>query len=294
MKYEREFAEFLEAERGASASTVSAYSGDLKEFCAFMKEKRGKNGETAGKADVAAFLMDLKENGRSGATVNRKLASVRSYYSFLRSQGYAAGDPTEGIKAPKQERKEIEFLSEEEVNLLMDIPADDAKGRRDKALLELLYATGMRAGEAAALNTGDMDLRIGFVSCGAEIGRTRIIPLGRPARQALRDYLDEARPALLGENRDCGALFLNYMGQRMTRQGIWKVLRHYGKKAQLEIDLSPALLRNSFAAHMVQNGADLRSLQQLLGLEDITATKIFNLLSKTRIMDVYDKSFPRA
>lgn len=294
MKYEREFTDFLEAERGASASTVAAYIGDMKEFCTFMEDARGKSGETAGNADVAAFLMDLKEKGRSGATVNRKLASVRSYYAFLRLQGHASGDPTEGIKAPKQQRKEIEFLSEEEVNLLMEIPEDDAKGKRDKALLEILYATGMRAGEAAALNTGDMDLRIGFVSCGAETGRTRIIPLGRPARQALREYLDGARPALLGDNKDCGALFLNYMGERMTRQGIWKVLRHYGKKAKLNVDLSPALLRNSFAAHMVQNGADLRSLQQLLGLEDITATKIFNLLSKTRIMDVYDKSFPRA
>ncbi len=292
MKYEQEFAKYLEKEKGSSRSTASAYIGDIREFCTFA-EGRGKTGETAGNADVAAFLRELKEAGRSGATVNRKLASVRAYYAFLRAQGKTAEDPTMGLKAPKQQRKDIEFLSVEEVDKLLEMPGEDAKGIRDKALLEMMYATGMKASEIVAVNTGDINLRIGFVSCSGS-GKTRIIPLGKPARRAIQTYLDEGRPALLGEGKDCGALFLNYMGGRMTRQGIWKLLRFYGEKAGIRKDMNPLILRNSFAAHMIQNGADIKSLQELLGHEDITATKVFLSMSKNRIMDVYDKAFPRA
>ena len=295
MKYEQEFADYLEKEKGSSKSTASAYVGDVREFCRFMEEQRGKTGETAGNADVAAFLRELKEEGRSGATVNRKLASVRAYYAFLRAEGHASEDPTVGLKAPKQQRKDIEFLSVEEVNKLLETPGEDARGIRDRALLEMMYATGMKASEIAAVNTGDINLRIGFVSCsGEKTGKARIIPLGKPARQAIQRYLDEARPVILGESQDCGALFLNYMGDRMTRQGIWKLLRHYGEAAGIRKDMNPLILRNSFAAHMIQNGADIKSLQELLGHEDITATKVFLSLSKNRIMDVYDKAFPRA
>jgi integrase/recombinase XerD len=199
-----------------------------------------------------------------------------------------------GLKAPKQQRKDVEFLSVDEVNKLLETPGEDAKGIRDRALLEMMYATGMKASEIAAVNTGDINLRIGFVSCSGESGKARIIPLGKPARKAIQIYLDDSRPVLLGEGKDCGALFLNYMGDRMTRQGIWKLLRFYGDKAGIRKDMNPLILRNSFAAHMIQNGADLKSLQELLGHEDITATKVFLSLSKNRIMDVYDKAFPRA
>ena len=294
MKYEQEFEKYLGKEKGASRSTASAYIGDIREFGRFMEEKRGKTAETAQNADVAAFLRELKEQGRSGATVNRKLASVRSYYVFMRAQGKSTEDPTAGLKAPKQQRKDIEFLSVDEVNKLLETPGDDAKGIRDKALLEMMYATGMKASEIAAVNTGDINLRIGFVSCSGESGKARIIPLGKPARRAIQNYLDAGRPELLGKGKDCGALFLNYMGDRMTRQGIWKLLRFYGEKAGIRKDMNPLILRNSFAAHMIQNGADLKSLQELLGHEDITATKVFLSLSKNRIMDVYDKAFPRA
>ena len=293
MKYEQEFEKYLAKEKNASRSTASAYLGDLREFCRFM-EGRGKTGETAGNADVAAFLRELKEAGRSGATVNRKLASVRSYYAYLRAAGKCTEDPTMGLKAPKQQRKEVEFLSVDEVNKLLETPGEDAKGIRDRALLEMMYATGMKASEIAAVNTGDINLRIGFVSCSGESGKARIIPLGKPARKAIQTYLDDSRPVLLGKEKDCGALFLNYMGDRMTRQGIWKLLRFYGDKAGIRKDMNPLILRNSFAAHMIQNGADLKSLQELLGHEDITATKVFLSLSKNRIMDVYDKAFPRA
>ena len=174
MKYEQEFEKYLEKEKGTSRSTASAYIGDIREFCRFMEESRGKTGETAGNADVAAFLRELKEAGRSGATVNRKLASVRAYYAFLRAEGKSSEDPTAGLKAPKQQRKDVEFLSVEEVNKLLEPPGEDARGIRDRALLEMMYATGMKASEIAAVNTGDINLRIGFVSCNGESGKARI------------------------------------------------------------------------------------------------------------------------
>lgn len=294
MKFLQEFENYLVKEKKASRSTIRAYMGDLNEFGAYMETERGKLIEDAGNADVAAFLMKLKAEGKSGSTVNRKLASIRAYFACLRENGLSASNPTEGIKAPKQPRKEPEFLTVEEVNAILDMPGKDPKGMRDKALLEIMYATGMKAGEAAALNREDVDLRIGFVVCSSETGKRRMIPLGKPARTAVDKYLSESRAKLLKEEEDCGALFLNYMGERMTRQGIWKVLKYYGEKAGLEKDINPLILRNSFAAHMIQNGADLRSLQELLGHEDINATKVFLELSKNRIMDVYDKAFPRA
>lgn len=294
MKYSKEFEKYLEKEKNASRSTMSAYMSDLREFCDYMEAERGKEGEEAGNADVAAFLMNLKNEGKSGATVNRKLASIRAYFACLRLNGFSSANPTEGIKAPKQPRKDVEFLTVEEVDSILELPGSDVKGIRDKALLEVMYATGMKASEIAALNKTDIDLRIGFAVCSGEAGKRRIIPLGKPARAAIKTYLDESRDALIKGEEDCGALFLNYMGERMTRQGIWKVLKHYGEKAGLEKDLNPLILRNSFAAHMIQNGADLKSLQELLGHEDITATKVFLSLSKNRIMDVYDKAFPRA
>ena len=201
MKYEQEFESYLAKEKGSSRSTASAYIGDLREFCRFM-EGRGKTGETAGNADVAAFLRELKEQGRSGATVNRKLASVRAYYAFLRAEKKSSEDPTAGLKAPKQQRKDIEFLSVDEVNKLLEIPGEDAKGIRDRALLEMMYATGMKASEIAAVNTGDINLRIGFVSCSGESGKARIIPLGKPAKpsrpiwtKAVRRFWARARTA---------------------------------------------------------------------------------------------------
>ena len=245
-------------------------------------------------SSVAAFLMKLKDAGKSAATVNRKLASIRAYYDFLIGRGEAQLNPTDNIKSPRIPRKEVEFLSVEDVDRLLTSPDDSPKGIRDRALLELMYATGMRASEAAAAKLSDLNLKIGFISVTSESGKTRIIPIGRPARAALDKYLDGVRASFVGSGEDCGSLFVNYLGQSLSRQGIWKIIKYYGSKTGLGEDLNPQILRNSFAAHMIQNGADLKSLQDLLGHEDITATKIFLSVTRNRIMDVYDRAFPRA
>ncbi len=291
--FDERFEDYLKKERSMASTSLRAYISDVKEYDRFLSG-RGKKPETAGNADVAAFLMLLKEAGKSGATVNRKLASVRAYYDFLSGEDKIDHDPTANIKSPRIARREIEYLSIEEVNGLLEAPDDTPKGIRDRALLELMYATGMRSSEISLANLSDLNLKIGFISCTQENGKTRIIPIGRPARAAMERYIIEVRDSLIGENGSSEALFVNYMGQRISRQGIWKILKFYGEKAGLSAALNPQILRNSFAAHMIQNGADLKSLQEILGHEDITATKMFLSLSRNRIMDVYDKAFPRA
>jgi integrase/recombinase XerD len=292
MRYEEEFREYLRKTRNASPSTENAYAGDIREFEAFCAE-RGKSLESAGGAEVQAFLLKLGEEGRSSSTVNRKMSSVRCYYSCLMEKGHISSDPCGGIKPPRTARKALDHLSIEEVDRLLDIEGDDPRTLRDRALLELMYATGMRAGEIAASNVSDVDLKIGFIICSSE-GNSRMIPIGRPALEALSAYLDKGRAELAGNDRNQNALFLNYQGQRITRQGIWKILKHYGEKAGLKTELSPQILRNSFATHMLQNGADLKSLQELMGLKDINAARLYLSVTRNRIMDVYDRTHPRA
>ena len=294
MKYQNEFTDYLTNTKQMAKASQGAYISDVIEFIKFA-EHRGKTDETVTNADVAAFLNDLRDLGKSGATVNRKLASVRSYYNCLIELGKVSENPSAGLKSPRIERQEIEFLTYEEVVSLLEAPGDDQKGIRDRALLELMYATGVRSGEVIGVKAADLNLRIGFISCMQDNGKTRMIPVGRPAREALKRYLDEVRPELVAQAEvDEGTLFVNYLGQPLTRQGIWKIIKYYGEKCGLGDKISPQILRNSFAAHMVQNGADLKSLQELMGYEDIMATRIFMSLTKNRIIDVYDRTHPRA
>ena len=292
MNFVDKFEAYMEKERGSSRSTLSAYVADIWDFTDFLKA-RGKEPEDAANADVAAYVMDLSDKGKSHATVNRRLASLRGFYNYLVAIRAVASNPTAGIKSAKVARRELEYLTVEEVEQLLDIKDETAAGKRDRAMLELMYATGIRASEACAANVSDIDLRIGFISVRSA-GKPRMVPIGRPARAALKDYIQNARPELLKKKEDTGALFLSYIGERLTRQGVWKILKQRGDEAGLTDRLSPQILRNSFAAHMVQNGADIKSLQDILGHEDITATRIYMSLTKNRIIDVYDKAFPRA
>ena len=239
--------------------------------------------------------MKLKNEGKSAATVNRKIASLRAFYGFMLQENHVTVNPTANIKSPRIERKSIEYLTIEEVETLLSTPDKSLKGLRDKAILELLYATGIRVSEVAAMNLDEVNLRMGFVTCTGEHGKARIIPMGRPSRAAVEEYIYDVRAKLLkDENSPEKALFVNYTGGRFTRQGLWKLLKEYAALAGLENKLTPQTLRNSFAVHMIQNGADLKSLQELMGHEDITATQIYLSVSKNRIKEVYDRAHPRA
>ena len=276
MNLER-FEKYLSDSRGASEVTIQAYVRDVKYFEVYLKNKDIDGAEQAKSSDIAAYLMDLKESGKSNSTINRKLAAIRAIYKFFISEKIVNTNPTTDLKASKIQRRHIEYLTVEEVEKILEMPDETLK-----------------VNEIVAAEVEDVNLRIGFFTCKGAIGKARIVPLGMMARRALEDYLDDARDMLVKNNTGEKALFVNFTGGRMTRQGLWKILKNYSEKANLGDRFTPHILRNSFAVHMVQNGADLRSLQELLGHEDVTATQIYMYVTKNRIKDVYDKTHPRA
>ena len=292
--YIEKYLSYLKNEKRMAANSLEAYGRDIRDFEQFIQSRGTGSVLDATSTDVVAYLNKLKTAGRSPSTVNRKLASVRSFYNYMQGENLISDNPARGIKTPRIEKKELEYLSIKEIDQLLDSPDDSLKGRRDRAIMEVLYATGIKVSELIDANVEDINFRMGFITCYGESSKTRIIPMGRPARAALEDYVYEVRDQLLEDNKDEKALFVNYYGKRLTRQGLWKILREYGEKSGIKHKLTPNTLRNSFAVHMLQNGADLKSLQELMGHEDIMATQVYLAATKNHIKDVYDKTHPRA
>ena len=245
--YTKDFIEYLQKERKMSKNTLEAYSRDVLEFVAFEGSRGMSDILETSSTEVIAFLHNLKISGKSAATVNRKLASVRAFFNYLIEAGLMKNNPTANIKSPRIERKEIDYLEISEVETLLATPDDSVKGVRDRAILEVLYATGIRVSELIDSNVEDINLRMGFITCAGEHSNPRIVPLGRPARAALEDYIYDGRKKLVKENTEEKALFVNYNGKRITRQGLWKILKEYGEKAGLKHKLTPNLIRTSFA-----------------------------------------------
>lgn len=295
--YLEQFKKYLTSERRMSDNSLQAYCRDILEYSRFLEEKNTAKLEDGSNTEVVSFVLKLKNDGKSSATVNRKVASLRAFYNFMVANGSSKENPVVNIKSPKIERKEIEYLTIEEVDKLLALPDDSIKGQRDKAILELMYATGIRVSELIEAKVDDINLRLGFITCNGEHGKARIIPMGRPARAAVEKYIFEIRDKMIkhkDEEHKPEALFVNYIGEKLTRQGLWKILKEYAAQAGIESKITPQTLRNSFAVHMIQNGADLKSLQELMGHEDITATQIYLSVTKNRIKDVYDRTHPRA
>lgn len=292
--YIEQFIDYLKNEKKLAANSLDAYGRDIRDFQQFLSSRGVGDLAGAARDDVTAYLNKLKADGRSPSTLNRKMASIRTFYNYLQDTGVTHENPARGVKTPRVERKELEYLSIKDIDRLLESPDDSLKGRRDRAILEVLYATGIKVSELIDANLEDVNFRMGFITCYGESRRTRIIPMGRPARAALEDYVYEVRDQLLGENKEETALFVNYYGKRLTRQGLWKVLKEYGEKSGIKQKLTPNTLRNSFAVHMLQNGADLKSLQELMGHEDIMATQVYLAATKNHIKDVYDRTHPRA
>jgi integrase/recombinase XerD len=233
----------------------------------------------------------MENEKMSSATVSRSIASIRSFFIFLLERGKIVGNPTEGIKPPKVEKKIPETLTIEEVNLLLEQPSGDTpKEIRDKAMLELLYATGLRVTELISLKLSDLNLSLGYIECNDRNG-SRIIPIENAAKAALNRYLLEVRPAMCADSE---YLFTNVKGEEMSRQGFWKLLKAYAKKAGINKDITPHMIRHSFATHMVNNGADLASLQEMLGHSDISTTQIYLKSKSNKLKEVYDMAHPRA
>lgn len=227
----------------------------------------------------------------SSATVSRSVASIRSFFIYLLEKGIISGNPTEGIKPPKVEKKIPETLTIEEVSLLLDQPSGDTpKEIRDKAMLELLYATGLRVSELISLKISDLNLALSYIECHDRT-KSRIIPIENAAKYALTRYLTEVRPSMCADSE---YLFTNIKGEEMSRQGFWKLLKAYAKRAGIDKDITPHMIRHSFATHMVSNGADLASLQEMLGHSDISTTQVYLRGKSSRLKEVYDKAHPRA
>lgn len=291
----RSFSDYLRDSKNTSENTILAYSRDILAFEKYLS-KKGKELLEATKTDVLSYIMELSKAGKSTSTTNRKLASIRAFYTFKIKENNLKVNPADDIKTPRAERKEVDFLSIAEVEELLKQPGESVKGYRDRAIFEVLYGTGIRVNELIELNLDDVNLRMGFITCQGN-GKGRIVPLGSYAKDAIKKYFDNSMPSLAkNKNYQDGSapLFLNYMGERFTRQGLWKLMKQYGKAVGMEERITPHILRNSFTVHMIQNGADLKTLQELLGYDDMQALQVFMQLSKSRIKDVYDRTHPRA
>ena len=283
---------YLKMEKRASANTVSSYLRDVRQFADALADQDIALTDAVSR-DVEAYTDALTRRGKSPATVTRSLASIKSFYQYLLSQGAVDQNPAKGVSPVKVERKLPQVLTGREVELFLEQPeCTDLKGYRDRAMLELLYATGIRVSELIGLNRKDVNLSAGFIHC-VNGERERIIPLYAAAVQALQDYLEHVRPQMI-EHPDEQALFVNMSGERMSRQGFWKIIKHYQEKAGIQKDITPHTLRHSFAAHLLENGADLRSLQVMLGHADISSTQIYTQIVSQRLKEVYQKAHPRA
>jgi integrase/recombinase XerD len=288
-----EFLGALQTERGASHNTVLAYRRDLEGFRRFLaRERRGL--AELGPADLTRYLAALRRRGLGGRSVARHLSAVRGLYRFLAASGRLAGDPTEPLESPRPARRLPRTLTVEDVVALIEAP-DPARpdGLRDRALLELLYASGLRASEALGLRVEDVNLSAGYVLATGKGGRQRLVPVGAQALRWIRQYLATARPAL-GKRADPGTLFLNRSGRALSRQGLWGILKKFARRAGLRASVSPHTLRHSFASHLLERGADLRSVQAMLGHADISTTQIYTHLSTAVVRDMYRRFHPRA
>lgn len=288
-----QYRDYLTTERAASENTMSSYMRDLRQLQDYLHQEKGSTLSAVSEADLRAYIEHLREAGKSVSTIARNIASWKNFYQYLIQQNIIQENPARGLSAGKAEHKLPEILSNREVELLLQQPrATDAKGTRDKAMLELMYATGIRVSELIELNVSDVNLQTGSIRCYSK-NRERFIPMYPYAVSILRDYLDHVRSSMISSEEN-EALFVNMSGERMSRQGFWKIIKYYQNKAKIKKDITPHMLRHSFAAHLLENGADLKSVQKMLGHSDISSTLFYTQLVPTSIRDVYQNSHPRA
>ena len=283
---------YLTTEKRMSANTVSSYMRDLSQYDQWLKQKK-TDLKRAKNILLQEYVKRLEQLGKSPATMSRFLASSKSFYAYMFAKGYIKTNPTAALKAQKVQRKYPEILTNKEVELFLEQPkCVDEKGFRDHAMLELLYATGIRVSELIDLDVDDLNLPAGLIVCRSK-GKERSIPLYPGAVKALQDYVLHIRERIVTNDEE-KALFVNMNGERMTRQGFWKIIKYYQEKADIKKDITPHMLRHSFAAHLLENGADLHSIQEMLGHADISSTQIYTHIVKKQLKDVYQKAHPRA
>lgn len=288
----KHFFEFLENDKKLSENTLQSYKRDLKQFRRYL-EACELHYNKVKEDDIKDYIRELQEEGKKASSISRGIASIRSFYQFVLKNKKVKVDPTENIQSPKIEKRVPSVLTSKEVELLLNQPKDvDLKGIRDKAMLEFAYATGMRVTEMISLNMEDVNLEEGYVVC-KNGNKQRNIPLGNMSLKALKEYIEEARDILVKTEGE-QALFVNINGSRLTRQGFWKIIKFYKEQAHITKDITPHVLRHSFATHLLQNGADLKAIQTMLGHSDISSTQVYMQFQDEGIKNVYKKAHPRA
>ena len=285
---------YLMKVRQASSNTVSSYLRDIRQFSQWLQKSADQELLEVNGQHISDYLRHLQASGKSAATVSRSLASIKNFYAYLVSTGFLEHTPVSSdIHVERGEKKLPQILTGKEVELLLSQPScTDPKGFRDKAMLEVMYATGIRVTELIDLNVDDVNLELGFLKCGNE-KKSRVIPLYPAALKALATYIQDVRFGMLADPEE-KALFVNISGCRMSRQGFWKILKFYQGKAGIEKEITPHTLRHSFAVHLLENGADLDSLQELMGHSDISSTQVYTHMINQKIRSVYDKCHPKS
>ena len=291
-----DYIHFIKVERQLSENTLLSYKRDLVAYARHLNsEQKITTFHDVTRENILLYLASIRAVGKSSKTISRQISSIRSFHQFLLREKVTEQDPTVHLEMPKKEQSLPKVLSVEDIDALISAPTiDKPQGIRDIAILEMMYGSGMRISELIALNLEDVHLTMGFVRVFGKGGKERIIPLGRGALTACQNYLKEARPQLLGNAAKNDAFFITQRGKRFTRQGCWKIIKEHAEAAGIQKEITPHVLRHSFATHLIENGADLRAVQELLGHADISTTQIYTHVSKTRLSEVYKQFHPRA
>lgn len=290
-----DFINYLSVERGLASNTLESYGRDLRQYYDYLRSKGHLLSlQEASRASIISYLLQMEKQGKSPATIARRLAALKAFYQYLVRESLVERDPTANLESPKLDRRLPKVLTVREVETLLRQPdVAVVGGCRDKAMLEVLYATGIRVSELVALNTGDVNLELQYVRCIGKGSKERLVQIGTPACQAVIDYLARSRPKLVKDHGE-RSLFVNHHGHRMTRQGFWKIVKKYATQAGIRKSITPHTLRHSFATHMLQGGADVRSVQEMLGHADISTTQVYTHINRKKIREEYQASHPRA
>ncbi|MGO1368794.1 site-specific tyrosine recombinase XerD [Senegalia sp. (in: firmicutes)] len=294
-KIKSEFINYIKWDKELSSNTIESYKRDLNKFIKYLDENNINIAlEEISQTNIISYMFYLEIQGKAPSTISRNLASIRSFYQYLLNEGLIKKDPTLNLKSPKNKKRSPGILTSNEINMLLDQPdTTNLKGVRDKAMLELLYAAGLKVSELLSLDLEDIDLNLGIVISSKNLSNERVIPIGKTAIKSIKLYLDEYRNKFVKEAKD-NSIFLNYQGKKLTRQGFWKIIKYYKEKACIEKKITPRTLRHSFAVHLIDNGADLKSVQAMLGHADISSTQIYMQEDKKRLNEVYNNAHPRA
>jgi len=296
----KQFLTYLLVEKGFSENTLSAYQNDLSQLVSFIEEEAAKSGKMPSwsgfnRQTMLAYQLSLKERNYAATTLARKIAAAKSFFKFMVTEGKVSENPTQNVASPNVGRILPKPITLKQVRALLDQPAKQStpEAKRDRAMLELLYASGMRVSELISLNTSDIDIDGGFVRCFGKGSKERMIPIYRQAALIVDEYLKDARPHIVRSDTE-KAMFLNRRGERLTRQGFWQILKGYARAAGLDDAITPHTLRHSFATHLLNGGADLRSVQELLGHANISTTQVYTHLTSEHVRKTYEKAHPRA